>query len=312
MGKILLYALILDLLIGDPRWLPHPVVMMGKVIRFGETRIRRSMQSPMALKSAGLLLTIIVVTASYVFFLAVISLAYAYHATVGLLLSIFIMSQALSVNSLYQHAMAVFRPLTSGDLLLARTKLSMIVGRDTQGLDEAQIVRGVVETVAENTVDGIISPLFYGLIGGPALAMAYKAVNTLDSMVGYKNEKYLHLGWASARLDDIVNYVPARLAALLFLSIAPFTQGGFRKVWQTLRRDARKHISPNSGLPEAAVAGALEVQLGGPNSYHGVPECRALIGRPDHPLEKKHIRATLVLMFMVAVEMVVLAVFFSR
>ncbi len=311
MGRIILLALFLDLLIGDPRWFPHPVVIMGKIIHVSETRILRAIKNPKALKGAGIILAVLVVAGSYGFFRGLIWLAYHYNTNLGLVLSIFIMSQALSVNSLYQHAMAVLRPLSNGDLPLARVKLSMIVGRDTEDLDEAQIVRAVVETVAENTVDGIISPLFYGFIGGPALAMAYKAVNTLDSMVGYKNEKYRHLGWASARLDDVANYLPARLVAILFLSIAPFTQGGFKQVWQTLLRDAGKHPSPNSGLPEAAVAGALGIQLGGQNSYHGVPESRALIGRSEHPLEMKNIRATLVLMLVVTFEMVGLVTLFG-
>lgn len=312
MGMIILAALILDLIFGDPRWFPHPVVIMGNIISWGETAIRKSVKSPGALKAAGALLAVALITGSYAFFWAVIYLAYHYNTTIGLLLSIIIMSQTLSVNSLYQHAMAVFRPLASGDLALAREKLSMIVGRDTNDLDEAQIVRGVVETVAENTVDGIISPMFYGLIGGPALAMAYKATNTLDSMVGYKNERFYYLGWASARLDDIANYIPARLAALLFLIIAPFTTGGLRQVWQTLLRDASKHPSPNSGLPEAAVAGAMGVQLGGQNSYYGVLEFRAIIGSPDHPLVKAHIRTTLVLMLAVTIEMMGLIVLTGR
>lgn len=306
MELILLGAFILDLIIGDPRCYPHPVVIMGRAVHAGEKLVRHRASNARALKLGGLLLTGFILAASYLFFWGVIYLAYTLNSMVGIIASILIMSQALAVKSLYQHAMAVFSPLASGDLEQARKKLSLIVGRDTEDLQESEIVRGVVETVAENTVDGIIAPLFYALIGGPALAMAYKAINTMDSMLGYRNEPYLHLGWASARLDDIVNYIPARLTALLFLIIAPFTPGGFQGIWQCIRSDARKHPSPNSGFPEAAMAGALRVQLGGKNRYQGVLEWRATMGRPDYLLQQDHIKASLNLMLLLTAEALIM------
>ncbi len=305
MKLIILYAAILDIVLGDPRFIPHPVVYIGKVINWGETAIR-SHVSERAFKLAGVILTLVIVGGSYGFFSFILWLAYRSSLILGIVLSVFLMSQALAMNSLYKHARAVARPLARGDLSAARQALSMIVGRDTEQLDGEEIIRGTVETVAENTADGIIAPLFYGFLGGPALALAYKAVNTLDSMIGYQDERYTDLGWAAARLDDLANYIPARISALLFLSLAPFTAGGIQGVWTTLCRDARSHPSPNSGFPEAAVAGALEVQLGGLNYYRGIPSSRALIGLKNRPLELKDISRSLVLMVLVSGEMLVL------
>ena len=174
-----------------------------------------------------------------------------------------------------------------------------MVGRDTDRLNESEIVRGVVETVAENTVDGITAPLFYGFLGGPPLALAYKAINTLDSMMGYKDERYLNLGWAGARLDDLANYIPARITGLLYLLVAPFTPGGLANVWRTIRRYARRHPSPNSGIPEAAVAGALEIQLGGVNYYRGIASSEVTMGEKKKDLEIKHIYQGLYIMLAV-------------
>lgn len=168
----------------------------------------------------------------------------------------------------------------------------MIVGRDTGHLDSPEIVRGTVETVAENIVDAIISPLFFALLGGAPLAMAYRAVNTLDSMVGYKNDKYRDLGWASARLDDVANYIPARMTALLLTLCAALLRLDWRRCWHTVRRDARLHPSPNSGYPESAVAGALGIRLGGENVYHGVTSFRAYMGDPLRTMEPEDIIVT--------------------
>lgn len=312
MEWIILAGVTLDIILGDPRWLPHPVVGLGRVIKSGEKLVRKVGESPFVLKLGGLILSILVVVGSYFFFWALIKGAYHIHKYLGLTLSILIMSQALAVNSLYKHAAAVLKPLREGDLPAARQALSMIVGRDTDRLDEGEIVRGTVETVAENTVDGITAPLFYGFIGGPPLAMAYKAVNTLDSMIGYKNERYLHFGWAGARLDDVANYIPARLTGLLYLVIAPFTSGGLTGVIGTIWRDASRHPSPNSGIPEAATAGALQVQLGGVNYYGGVRSDRALIGQAKVVLNRKHIERSLALMLAVSLEAVALGVLIHR
>lgn len=300
---IMLGAALLDIVLGDPRFIPHPVVYIGKAISQGEILIRRFCSSDQALQWAGIGLTAVVVLGTYAFFWIILGLAFKINILAGTFLSVFLMSQSLAMNSLYKHACAVARPLTRGELAAARQTLGMIVGRDTDALEVSEIIRGTVETVAENTVDGITAPLFYGFLGGPALALAYKAVNTLDSMIGYKDERYLKLGWAAARLDDFANYIPARLTALFFLLLAPFTGGGFSGVWRTIRRDARQHPSPNSGFPEAAVAGALSIQLGGMNYYRGIPTPRALIGEKIRPLEIRDIGRSLLLMVCVSAEM---------
>lgn len=309
--EIILAAVLLDLILGDPRWLPHPVVYIGKAISYGEKIIRKVVSSPRGLKIAGTFLTISIVLGTYLFFLGIIWIAFKVHLYIGIALSIFIMSQTLAIKSLYKHALAVATPLLAGDLTAARVELSMIVGRDTADLKEQDIVRGVVETVSENTVDGITAPLFYGFLGGPPLAMAYKAVNTLDSMIGYRDERYIDLGWAGAKLDDLANYIPARITGLIYLFISFFTPGGFQGVWKTMKEDAPKHPSPNSGIPEAAVAGALQIQLGGLNYYRGIASNRALMGKPINKLELKHIYHSLYIMFAVSGGMVIFGVLYS-
>jgi adenosylcobinamide-phosphate synthase len=306
MEFIILAAVVLDIIVGDPKGIPHPVSWIGKVINWGEKCIRNIASSPSGLKQGGILLSALVFGGTYLFFWGLLWGAYHINNYLGIALSIIVMSQALAINSLYRHAVRVVRPLNKGDLAQARNALAMIVGRDTEHLDEKEVVRGVVETVAENTVDGITAPLFYGFLGGPPLAMAYKAVNTMDSMIGYKNEKYLYLGWAGARLDDIANYIPARITGFLYLIIAPFTPGGFKSVFFTILRDASRHPSPNSGIPEAAVAGALQVQLGGNNYYGGVLSERVLIGQGKRTLEKKHIHHSLVIMLVISLEALIL------
>jgi adenosylcobinamide-phosphate synthase len=306
MEFIILTAVVMDIIVGDPECIPHPVSWIGRVINWGEKCIRSIASSPAGLKQGGILLSVVVFGGTYCFFWGLLWGAYHINNYLGIAFSIIVMSQSLAINSLYKHAVRVLRPLNKGDLAQARKALAMIVGRDTEHLDEKEIVRGVVETVAENTVDGITAPLFYGFLGGPPLAMAYKAVNTMDSMIGYKNEKYLHLGWAGARLDDIANYIPARITGFLYLIIAPFTPGGFKSVMSTILRDASRHPSPNSGIPEAAVAGALQVQLGGSNYYGGVLSKRALIGPGHLSLEKKHIHHSLVIMLVVSLEALII------
>ncbi|MFB5674431.1 adenosylcobinamide-phosphate synthase CbiB [Paenibacillus terreus] len=295
---IIVAAYILDRIIGDPRWIPHPVIGMGKLITFVERIIRRYALSARALRWAGLLLPLTVVGVAYVLTWLAVFLLGQIHAWLAIGSEVLLIATTIASKGLKDAGMAVYRELHSGDLPAARTALGMIVGRDTQELDEPEIVRGTVETIAENIVDAIISPLFYALIGGAPLAMAYRAVNTLDSMVGYKNEKYLHLGWASARLDDAANYIPARLTAVLLVSAAWLKRLEPLRSWLTVRRDARMHPSPNSGFPESAVAGALGVRLGGYNVYHGVRFFRAYMGDPLRPLEAEDIRRTTVLMFL--------------
>jgi len=220
---------------------------------------------------------------------SMIAAASALHPVAGDVLSIALLYTCFAGRDLALHGDRVYRALAQGDLLEARRRVAMLVGRDTERLDESEVVRGTVESVAENMVDGVTAPIFFAILGGPVGALLYKAVNTLDSTFGYKNEQYLQFGWASARLDDVVNYIPARLTAPLVAFTSALLGLHPLGAWRIFRRDGRKHPSPNSGLTEAAVAGALGVQLGGRNYYFGEPSERPRMGDPDQPLQRAHI-----------------------
>ncbi len=271
-------AFLLDLMIGDPRWFPHPVRMIGVCIEYLEKVARRLIPSE---RVAGVFLTTIIVVGTYIATYEILNFFYELRWSAGVAASIVIIFFSLSTRDLLKETRNVLKALKSGDLKKARKNLSRIVGRDTHDLNEQQVATGCIETSAESSVDGIIAPLFYAFIGGPALAMAYKSTNTLDSMVGYKNEKYLEFGWASAKLDDIANFIPARIAAVV-LPISSYICGAdYSNSVKILRRDGQKHPSPNSGIPEAAIAGALGIRLGGPNVYNDIPSDKPFIGDPQ-------------------------------
>jgi adenosylcobinamide-phosphate synthase len=275
-----------DLLLGDPRWLPHPVKLIGRFAAALETPLRRAVPSA---RTAGVIVVAMVLGATGSATWLLITAAGRVHPLAGEVVSIVLLYLCLAARDLARHSYRVYRALADGDLASARERVAMLVGRDTDRLDEPEIVRAAVESVAENIVDGVTAPLFFALIAGPIGAMLYKAVNTLDSTFGYKNERYLHFGWASARLDDLVNYVPARVTAPL-VSLAAVLLGldplGALRIFV---RDGRKHPSPNSGLTEAAVAGALRLQLGGLNYYFGQPTERPRMGDPGKPSRPAHI-----------------------
>jgi len=293
-------AILIDLLVGDPRWLPHPVVIIGRIISSYERLWNRGTARQRQL--SGAFLTVMVVggvwLVSWLFLLVLARL----HPGLALIAELWLLSTALAMKGLGDAARAVAAPLSKGDLPAARQALAMIVGRDTQRLEEADITRGAVETVAENTVDGITAPLFFALIGGAPLALAYKAVNTLDSMVGYRNERFNDFGYASAKLDDVANWLPARLTALcLWLAGSGLIGRGvtvsrWRGALAATCREAPRHPSPNAGWPEAMVANLLGVQLGGTNFYQGVASHRATLGNGQMPLNVAHISMTLQLM----------------
>ena len=278
---IVLSAVLLDLVLGDPRALPHPVVAIGRLISFLEPLLRRGFGNA---RVAGVMLLATTVGVSYGTAALILHLAYAVSPAAGFLAALYLAWVSLAARSLHLESGKVAKALRQGDLPGARLALSYIVGRETAELDEQEIVRGAVETVAENTGDGVIAPLCYLMLGGPALAIAYKAVNTLDSMVGYKNERYLEFGWASARLDDLANYLPARLTGLLMVLAAPVCSLSGSGAWRIMLRDGRNHSSPNSGFPEAAAAGALGVRLGGANRYFGKVVEKPAIGDASLPL----------------------------
>ncbi|WP_080834630.1 adenosylcobinamide-phosphate synthase CbiB [Cohnella massiliensis] len=294
---MLVAAIAADWLIGDPRRLPHPVVVIGRLIGLLERRLLRG-PSGNVLRLKGCVLTVAVVAASFLLMWGVWLVADRIHPWLGYAVNVWFISTTLAVKGLKDAAMLVYRPLRRGDLAEARIKAGWIVGRDTDGLAEKDVARAAVETVAENTVDAFVSPLFFAFIGGAPLAMLYRAANTLDSMVGYKNEKYRDFGWASARLDDVMNWLPARAAgALLALTAACSRLASGRRAWRSIRAFAHLHPSPNSGIPEAAVAGALGFELGGTNRYGGVVSERARLGWPLRPLEAEDIVRTIRLLY---------------
>lgn len=291
-------AFALDLALGDPRWLPHPVRLIGwaattleKILTYclGRTYL------------AGMLFTTLIVGATWTIAAALVLAATYCDWRAGLVVQTLLLYTTLAARDLDVESSRVYRALAGNDLPAARRALSMIVGRDTHSLDETEVVRGTVETVAESSVDGVVAPLLFGFVGGAAAAMAYKAINTLDSMVGHRDERYGHFGWASARLDDLANLVPARLARLLY-PIASFVCGyDAAGSWRVAWRDGRKSPSPNAAIAEAAMAGALGVRLGGTNYYDGVATVRPYLGEALGPLAVNHIAVAIRLMYVVSI-----------
>jgi len=301
--KEIITAYFLDLIIGDPHWLPHPVRMIGKIIEYLERVLRKNNQNQQTEKIKGIFLTVITVGLSYYIIYFFIYVGGSISLWLKFAFSSFFIFTTLSTKNLGEETLSVYRALEEDNLELARKRVSRIVGRDTKDLDEEEIVRATIESIAEGTVDGIISPLFYAVLGGAPLAMAYKAVNTLDSMVGYKNKKYLYFGWFSAKLDDLVNYLPARISVLL-ISVASILvrQRGLMAL-RVIFRDGKKSPSPNAGIPEAGFAGALGIQLGGVNFYQGVKECRPILGEKLKEISPKDILKAIRLSYAVSILM---------
>src|SRR3990170_8260982 len=299
MGLIeLAFAYVLDLAIGDPQWPYHPVRLIGRSIE-GMEYLLRKLTIPKRI--SGILLTMIIVSGTYLSIYAVVLLSRQWSMLGEIIIGAAIIYFTISIKCLAAESKKVIAALKENDLIKARKALSLIVGRDTESLSEEQIVRACVETIAEGSVDGVLSPLFYAFAGGPTAAMAYKAVNTLDSMVGHKNEKYVRFGWASARLDDLANYIPARISAIL-IPMASFLCGyGFKDSLRIAFRDGRKHESPNSGIPEAAIAGALGIQIGGPSTYQGEIVEKPFIGDAQNPLTTKSIDAAIKIMYVASI-----------
>ncbi|HUY87843.1 MAG TPA: adenosylcobinamide-phosphate synthase CbiB [Pirellulales bacterium] len=290
-------AFALDLALGDPRWLPHPVRLIGYVATMLEKFLAYWLGRTYL---AGFLFTALIVSGVWAVCVALTAAAAGWDWRAGIAVQTVLLYTTLAARDLDVESGRVYRSLEDGDLSTARRALSMIVGRDTDSLDEPEVIRGAVETVAESSVDGVVAPLLFALAGGAPAAMAYKAINTLDSMVGHRDDRYLRFGWASARLDDVANLVPARVARLLYplasLACGYDAAGCWRVAW----RDGRKSPSPNAGIPEAAVAGALGVRLGGVNYYQGVATVRPYLGESVNPLSRNHIAAAVRLMYCVA------------
>lgn len=281
------WGFLLDQVVGDPRSWPHPVVGIGNVIALLERKL--NLGSPKTRRWNGVLLTFFVVGGSYLLTWVVVKAANTVHPLLGLGVSVYFIFTSLAGKSLLDAGQSVLVPLKHGDLSEARKRLSWLVSRDTNNLTEGEIVRGTIETLAENFVDGVLSPLFYAALGGAPLAMAFKAVSTLDSMVGYRNERYEEFGWFSARTDDWANYVPARLSVLLLLLAGWLRRMPVHQAYRIWKRDASGHPSPNGGNPESVVAGLLGVRLGGINVYHGQLHHRAEMGDALHPVNASDI-----------------------
>lgn len=294
-------AVLADLFIGDPKTKLHPVVLIGMLIGWLEKILLRQSDTPAQKKRKGMVLVC-----------AVLMIIYSISVLIAVLLlslgpwwffggSIFFLVFTIAPRSLAEAGIEIRECLQAGDMGKARTRVSWVVGRDTDRMDEAEVTRATVETIAENIVDGVISPLFYFFLGGFPMAMMYRAVNTMDSMIAYKNEKYIDFGYAAAKLDDVFNYIPARITALLLIASAALLRYDWKKSAEIVRRDADKHPSPNGGYPESAVAGALHIRLGGMNYYGGEEHFRAYMGDAQEVLAGKHIDQTIRLLYVATI-----------
>jgi len=292
--SLVVLAFALDALLGDPRFIPHPVVLMGRLINMLERALRAVARGAGQELLAGGVLALILL--AIVYLSARLLLFFAYYQTVllGHAVALYLLYTTFSLRSLQQHILAVEQPLLRGDLTAARRALSLLVGRDTEGLSAPEISRGALESLSENSGDGVIAPLFYAFIGGAPLVLAYKAVSTMDSMLGYRNQSYLYFGRVAARLDDVANYLPSRLAALFLMAAAlpagmlPLSR--LRACRQIIWREGKNHPSPNSGYPEAAAAVLLGVRLGGSSTYGGIPSPKPLINEKGKEPAPRHLR----------------------
>ncbi len=300
-AALVLFAFVTDALIGDPPWLLHPIRLIGQAIEKGEGWLRRGPASPGQEIFLGLGLVVVIVFLTYLLTVLVLHVSTGLSWWLGQGIAVFLGSLCLARRSLKEHAQAVLQPLSAGDLNRARLRLARLVSRETENLSETEVVRGTLESVAENSSDGIIAPLFYLAVGGVPLALTYKAINTLDSMLGYHTERYEYFGKAAARLDDLVNLIPARLTALALVGAAWMLRGlghpyDGAAAWRIVWRDGHKHASPNAGYPEAALAGTLGVQLGGPSRYFGEIVEKPTLGETQQPLHLGQISRSLVLL----------------
>ena len=298
---------ILDLIFGDPHWLPHPICLIGNLIGFLERNLRPKLApNKTALLVGGALMVIIVLLISFVVPMAILLAAAMVSPWLAFALETIMCYQIFATKCLRDESMKVYDALHKQDLADARVKLSWIVGRDTQNLDEEEITKGAVETVAENTADGIIAPMLYMFLGGVPLAFLYKGINTMDSMVGYKNDKFLYFGRCAAKLDDLANLIPARITGLVMI-VAAFLLGlDGKNAWKVFWRDRYNHLSPNSAMTESVTAGALNIQLGGDHFYFGKLVHKDTIGDDIRPVCPEDIVKTNNLLYVTAVLCLVL------
>ena len=298
---------ILDLIFGDPHWLPHPICLIGNLIGFIERNLRPRLEpNKGALLLGGALMVIIVLVISFVVPMAILLAAGMVSPWLAFALETLMCYQIFATKCLRDESMKVYDALHKQDLADARVKLSWIVGRDTQNLDEEEITKGAVETVAENTADGIIAPMFYMFLGGVPLAFLYKGINTMDSRVGYRNDKFLYFGRCAAKLDDLANLLPARITGLVMIGAAFVLGLDGKNAWKIFWRDRYNHLSPNSAMTESVTAGALNIQLGGDHFYFGKLVHKDTIGDDIRPVCPEDIVKTNRLLYMTAVLCLVL------
>ncbi|MGH4123050.1 MAG: adenosylcobinamide-phosphate synthase CbiB [Clostridium sp.] len=292
----LILAVVLDLLIGDPYWFPHPVIYIGKLISALDKMGRKLCKTNKQIKSFGGIIVVLVASASFLVPFIILKISseifWLYH-----ILNIILLWTTIATRCLHKEGKKVYDSLVKNDIDDARVKISYLVGRDTKNLSEYEIVRADVETIAENTADGVIAPILYAILGGAPLAMMYKGINTMDSMLGYMNEKYKYIGFFPAKTDDLFNFIPARVTGFLICLAAPLVGGNIASSMKVMIRDRKNHKSPNCAYPEGAAAGAMRVQLGGTNVYFGEIMYKPTIGNKIKELGKEHIIDTIKLMY---------------
>ena len=293
---------ILDLIFGDPHWLPHPICLIGNMISFLDRHLRKLFGfSNNGLLFGGALMVVIVLMLSFFIPLSVLNIAYGFNPWVGFAIETIMCYQIFATKCLRDESMKVYYALQKNDIVDARLKLSWIVGRDTKELNAEEVTKGAVETVAENTADGIIAPMLYMFLGGAPLAFLYKGINTMDSMVGYKNDKYMYFGRCAAKLDDLANLIPARITGIVMILASYFLNLNFKGAWKVFLRDRYNHLSPNSAMTESVTAGALNIQLGGDHYYFGKLVHKDTIGDNIRPVVAEDIVSTNNLLYMTAV-----------
>lgn len=294
----LIFAVVLDWIVGDPYWFPHPVIYIGKLISFLKKK-KDKFNDNYKIKLYGLFIVIFVCTISFIIPFIILEIVKPFKIVYHIV-NILILWTTIAAKCLHVEGKKVYYELKKGDIKEARVKLSYIVGRDTKNLSENEIIRADVETVAENASDGIIAPLFFAVLGGAPLAMLYKAVNTMDSMLGYMNEEFKYIGFFPAKIDDVFNFIPARITGVLMAISSPFVTLKISSIKNSLKimiRDRKNHKSPNCAYPEGATAGALDIQLGGTNVYFGEVVEKPTIGDLIKELNFEHINLTIKLMY---------------
>lgn len=304
---LLISSYISDLIFGDPEGFPHPVRGMGKLINLLDKRLNK-VETLWIGRIKGIVLLLVVVGISGGFAYLAIRFAWKLNPFLGGLVWVYLGYTTISIKDLFAKVRTILEKLVSNSLEQARLRLSQIVGRDTQDLSEERITKATIESIAENTNDGIVAPLFYLITGGPVLAIIYKAINTLDSMVGYKNERYIHFGWFSAKIDDVANFIPARITGILIVLSSFILKKNFGDSFRIMIRDGRKHPSPNSGVSEAAMAGALGIGLGGHCTYQGNLSQKPYLGEDRLPIKPSLINDALRISFTSSFLMVLLGV----